>query len=92
MPTLDYRPIFRTCQYGANISRIDMPKRVTLGLQVIENSHSLGACGARQRLSGEDQAEDNTQYKQLIHQMIAELEEVHAAPVASSPVDRRTTP
>jgi DNA-binding transcriptional MerR regulator len=32
--------------------------------------------GARQRLSGDDQAEDNTQYKQLIHQMISELEEV----------------
>ncbi|MEL0066562.1 MAG: MerR family transcriptional regulator [Gammaproteobacteria bacterium] len=32
--------------------------------------------GARQRLSGEDQKEDNTQYKQLIHQMIVELEEV----------------
>ena len=32
--------------------------------------------GARQRLSGDEQAEDNTQYKQIIHQMIAELEEV----------------
>jgi DNA-binding transcriptional MerR regulator len=32
--------------------------------------------GARQRLSGEDQKEDNTQYKQLIHQTIVELEEV----------------
>jgi len=32
--------------------------------------------GARQRLSGDDQVEDNTQYKQIIHQMIAELEEV----------------
>ena len=32
--------------------------------------------GARQRLSGDDQKEDNTQYKQLIHQMISELEEV----------------
>ena len=32
--------------------------------------------GARQRLSGEDQKEDSTQYKQLIHQMISELEEV----------------
>ena len=31
---------------------------------------------ARQRLSGEDQKEDNTQYKQLIHQTIVELEEV----------------
>ena len=32
--------------------------------------------GARQRLSGEDQKEDSTQYKQLIHQMIVELEDV----------------
>ncbi|MBL6689633.1 MAG: MerR family transcriptional regulator [Pseudomonadales bacterium] len=32
--------------------------------------------GARQRLSGEDLKEDSTQYKQLIHQMISELEEV----------------
>ena len=32
--------------------------------------------GARQRLSGEDHKDDATQYKQLIHQMIAELEEV----------------
>ncbi|MFT4797833.1 MAG: DNA-binding transcriptional MerR regulator [Sulfitobacter sp.] len=32
--------------------------------------------GARQRLSGEEHAEDNTQYKQLIHQMISELEDV----------------
>jgi len=32
--------------------------------------------GARQRLSGDDQKEENTQYKQLIHQMIVELEEV----------------
>ena len=32
--------------------------------------------GARQRLSGEDQKQDSTQYKQLIHQVIVELEDV----------------
>jgi DNA-binding transcriptional MerR regulator len=32
--------------------------------------------GARQRLEGEGQVEENTQYKQIIHQMIAELEDV----------------
>jgi DNA-binding transcriptional MerR regulator len=32
--------------------------------------------GACQRLSGEDQKADSTQYKQLIHQMIFELEDV----------------
>ena len=32
--------------------------------------------GARQRLSGEDQREDSTRYKQLIHQMVTELEDV----------------
>jgi len=32
--------------------------------------------GARQRLAGEEQKLDNTQYRQLIHQMITELEEV----------------
>lgn len=32
--------------------------------------------GARQRLSGDDQAEANTQYKQMVQQMIVELEEV----------------
>jgi DNA-binding transcriptional MerR regulator len=32
--------------------------------------------GARQRLSGDDQAEENTQYKQMVQQMIVELEEV----------------
>ena len=32
--------------------------------------------GARQRLSGEEAREDLTQYKQLIRQTIAELEEV----------------
>ena len=31
--------------------------------------------GARQRLSGEEQKTENTQYKQLIRQMITELEE-----------------
>jgi len=32
--------------------------------------------GARQRLDGEEQKLDNTQYRQLIHQMITELEDV----------------
>ncbi|MBL4585188.1 MAG: MerR family transcriptional regulator [Pseudomonadales bacterium] len=32
--------------------------------------------GARQRLSGEIAKEDTTQYRQLIRQMVAELEEV----------------
>jgi DNA-binding transcriptional MerR regulator len=32
--------------------------------------------GARQRLEGGNRAEENTQYKQIIQQMIAELEEV----------------
>ena len=32
--------------------------------------------GARQRLSGDEAKDDTTQYKQLIRQMIAELEEV----------------
>ncbi|GGI95925.1 MerR family transcriptional regulator [Halopseudomonas pertucinogena] len=32
--------------------------------------------GARQRLTGEEAKEDNSQYKQLIRQTIAELEEV----------------
>ena len=32
--------------------------------------------GARQRLEGDDAKEDVTQYKQLIRQMIAELEDV----------------
>lgn len=32
--------------------------------------------GARQRLSGDETKDDVTQYKQLIRQMIAELEEV----------------
>ncbi|KPA87819.1 MULTISPECIES: MerR family transcriptional regulator [Pseudomonas] len=34
--------------------------------------------GARQRLSSDDAKEENIQYKQLIHQMIAELEDVLA--------------
>ncbi|MCY1461128.1 hypothetical protein D9M71_787520 [compost metagenome] len=32
--------------------------------------------GARLRLSGDEAKDDSTQYKQLIHQMIAELEDV----------------
>ena len=32
--------------------------------------------GARKQLSGEDQKQDSTQFKQLISQMIAELEDV----------------
>ncbi|MFP6851384.1 MAG: MerR family transcriptional regulator [Pseudomonas sp.] len=32
--------------------------------------------GARQRLSGDEAKDDNTQYKQLIKQMIVELEDV----------------
>ena len=32
--------------------------------------------GARQRLSGDEAKDDNTQYKQLIKQMISELEDV----------------
>jgi len=32
--------------------------------------------GARQRLSGDDAKDDSTQYKQLIKQMITELEDV----------------
>ncbi|MNG21722.1 hypothetical protein D3C84_1061210 [compost metagenome] len=32
--------------------------------------------GARQRLSGDEAKDDTTQYKQLIRQMIAELEDV----------------
>ncbi len=32
--------------------------------------------GARQRLSGDEAKDDNTEYKQLIKQMIAELEDV----------------
>ena len=32
--------------------------------------------GARQRLSGDEAKDDTTQYRQLIRQMIAELEDV----------------
>lgn len=32
--------------------------------------------GARQRMSGDDVKEENSQYKQMIRQMISELEEV----------------
>ena len=32
--------------------------------------------GAKQRLSGEDHRKDSTQYKQLIHQMVSELEDL----------------
>ncbi len=32
--------------------------------------------GARKQLSGEEQKQDSTQFKQLISQMIAELEDV----------------
>ena len=35
--------------------------------------------GARQRMSGEEIQEDNSQYKQMIRQMISELEEVLVA-------------
>ncbi|MNJ75635.1 hypothetical protein D3C77_727580 [compost metagenome] len=39
-----------------------------------EQGFTIG--GARLRLSGDDAREDTTQYKQLIRQMICELEEV----------------
>ncbi len=39
-----------------------------------EQGFTIG--GARQRMSGEEAREDTTQYKQLIRQMISELEEV----------------
>ena len=39
-----------------------------------ERGFTIG--GARQRMSGEEAREDTTQYKQLIRQMISELEEV----------------
>lgn len=39
-----------------------------------EEGFTIG--GARQRLSGELTGEENTRYKQVIRQMIAELEEV----------------
>jgi DNA-binding transcriptional MerR regulator len=38
--------------------------------------HGFTIGGARQRLSGEEAREDTTQYKQLIRQMISELEDV----------------
>lgn len=34
--------------------------------------------GARQRMTGDEAVEDNTQFKQIVHQMIVELEEVLA--------------
>lgn len=39
-----------------------------------EQGFTIG--GARQRMSGKEAREDTTQYKQLIRQMISELEEV----------------
>ncbi len=39
-----------------------------------EQGFTIG--GARQRMSGEEALDDTTQYKQLIRQMISELEEV----------------
>ena len=39
-----------------------------------EQGFTIG--GARQRMSGDEAKEDTTQYRQLIRQMIAELEEV----------------
>ncbi len=39
-----------------------------------EQGFTIG--GARQRMSGEEAREDTTQYKQLVRQMIWELEEV----------------
>lgn len=39
-----------------------------------EQGFTIG--GARQQLSGESAKEDTTQYRQLIRQMVAELEEV----------------
>jgi DNA-binding transcriptional MerR regulator len=39
-----------------------------------EQGFTIG--GACQRLSGEDQKQDSTQYRQLMHQMISELEDV----------------
>ena len=43
-----------------------------------EQGFTIG--GARQRMSGEEAREDTTQYKQLIRQMISELEEVLQVP------------
>ena len=39
-----------------------------------DQGYTIG--GARQRLSGDEAKEDETQYKQLIRQMIAELEDL----------------
>ena len=39
-----------------------------------DQGYTIG--GARQRMSGEEAAADESQYKQVIRQMIAELEEV----------------
>ncbi|MFC3609670.1 MerR family transcriptional regulator [Stutzerimonas tarimensis] len=39
-----------------------------------EQGFTIG--GARQRLSGEEAREDSTQYRQLIRQMITELEDI----------------
>jgi len=38
--------------------------------------HGFTIGGARQRLSGDEARDDTTQYKQLIRQMISELEDV----------------
>ncbi|WP_407291045.1 MerR family transcriptional regulator [Stutzerimonas zhaodongensis] len=38
--------------------------------------HGFTIGGARQRMSGDEARDDTTQYKQLIRQMITELEEV----------------
>ena len=40
-----------------------------------EQGFTIG--GARQRMSGDEARDDTTQYKQLIRQMITELEDVH---------------
>ena len=39
-----------------------------------EQGFTIG--GARQRMSGEDAQEDSTQFKQLVRQMVGELEDV----------------
>ncbi len=39
-----------------------------------DQGYTIG--GAKQKLTNEDSVEDSTQYHQIIHQMIAELEEV----------------
>ena len=41
-----------------------------------EQGFTIG--GARQRLENEDQPENGTNKKQLIHELLAELEEIHA--------------